>query len=439
MATISFVYYFSKTKSLSMRWLLIFIIIYLVIFDRGAIIEYRLYSKIQVSDLVLAIFGYYTILQYPRYYRENGKVPLQKHVSLYFIIGMSSIILTYIEMGYQEGFLSLLRVKLMFITSFTFFATLPRSDRSIIKIIEIIYPVIALLSLYSILYPFIDAQAGGTVRDASIGGWNRTGAYLLVPASCFLPIIFSYNQIHKRQSFVKKAFPYVIAFGIILSISKSTIFTAAIAILIYWALSDNRNLHYMKVKRKLLIYVIAAGLLAVSISSVYKSGDNYFTIFAERVERGVGEMGFLDEDAIGWRGFELLQVPILLNSNPFFGRSYDVTLYNEVKYLNETNRGYRQHADSVVHTGFVIMLWQGGLIGLSLFIMILIHMYNLLRVSFRKNKPGSIFVSVASFTLAWIIVQLLLNDFSRNYGSIMLGFMFGLNSMLLNINQQKSE
>ena len=112
-----------------------------------------------------------------------------RYLILFVFLSFISVLLTYLEIGYQDGLLQILRNRIIILVSFLFFSTISLRPDAIDRIIATLKPILILLSIYTIIYPLLSKSTTGIVSDINVGGWNRTGAYILVPAACYFPVL----------------------------------------------------------------------------------------------------------------------------------------------------------------------------------------------------------------------------------------------------------
>jgi hypothetical protein len=415
--------------NITWKWLFVHTILFFVLFNRNNVFSYKFYGSIQIIDICLLIMIGYIYKQIRLFNKSTWRLYSFRYLILFVFLSFISVLLTYLEIGYQDGLLQILRNRIIILVSFLFFSTISLRPDAIDRIIATLKPILILLSIYTIIYPLLSKSTTGIVSDINVGGWNRTGAYILVPAACYFPVLLI--ERFKNTQWQSTFNIIIVLSAIILTISKSTILTFIYATALYlWY--DWRNISISSYVQKYGFATLIISLLIVILPGIYNVQNNYYEIFLQRLQNGIEELGFSHEDDKSWRGYELMQLQRINDVAPVFGRAYDRTLYHEVGYLNNKRVGYEMHAGSLVHTGVVIMIWQGGYISVFVFLLMLMFAHFQYRKYTRATSLNYKYSAEFIFALAWLSTQLMLNDFSWHYGAIIYGLMLSIFSLIIN-------
>lgn len=415
------------------QWLFIIVLLYFVLFSRLSLYDIKIIGPIQTIDIVLVVMVYYVFRNWKYKPDRSSRYVFIRYLLLALVFALISIVQTYYDIGFKDGLMQMIRNRLIVLIAFLFFSTIPLFKNPMNKFIDILTPIAVLLSVYTMIYPFLSGAMSGIISDMNLGGWNRSGAYILVPVSCFVPVLL--DKLQKKHSMMIYMQIGIVLLAIILSISKSTIFSLIISISIYVVLGRKQiNVKYLIKKYSVLF--ISLGVIIAILPKLYNMQQNYFTLFGERLANGLEELGIEDAANTSWRGYEILQLRNVLGSNPVFGKAYDDEIYSEVEYLNNKRAGYRVHVGGYIHTGIVLMIWQGGLSIVIVNLLFLLYLYNTYYQSGKKIHQITFEHGPFAFALSWLITQYMLNDFIFHHGAIWSGLMYAIIALSLDASRR---
>jgi hypothetical protein len=274
---------------------------------------------------------------------------------------------------------------------------------------------------YFVFY-FLIVNYFGIGYEMYIGG-VKTGYYslngLYVPVFCLILISFFYQKISNRKVKVITFIFALLSIAILLAILKRTLlvilFLGLIALILY-----NFNLRFLS---KLGFTLLFSGI----IFFMYFYSDFQKT-FESRESRFNTEYNILNEGRIT----ENFHIYSLMKDNAWeliFGTG---EVFNDRKYIAYTF--YEE--DREVHSSYARIFWNGGFLGLALFLYFYWIQIKVLYVSFKlfRNKLNP-FKLLFYFGLVFVLLRFI-SDFSSGitylgynaFSYFLLGFLFSLNS-----------
>jgi hypothetical protein len=415
------------------QWLIVIVLLYFALFNRLSVYDIKIIGPIQIIDIILIIMAAYILKHWSYKPDRSSNYVFISYLLLALVFALVSIVLAYYAIGYKDGLMQMIRNRVIVLVAFLFFSTIPLFKNPVEKYIDIFIAIVTLLSIYTIVYPFYSGAMSGIVSDMNLGGWNRSGAYILVPVSCFVPVLL--DKLLKKTTITIYIQLGIVLLAIILSISKSTILSLVLSLSIYTVVGRNQIKMKYLIKKYSVLF-ISVGVIIVILPKIYNMQQNYFALFGERLANGLEELGFEGEPSTSWRGYEIIQLRNVLETNPIFGKAYDDEIYSEVEYLNNKRAGYRVHVGGYIHTGIVLMIWQGGLSIVIAKLLFIIYLYNAYYQSVKNNQLSTVEHGPFAFALSWHITQYMLNDFMWHHGAILSGFMYAIIALSLDANRR---
>ena len=427
-------------------WFTFAVLFISICFYREYVLDYLIGSKLLLADVLLAIV---LIVIFWRLKKHNiMKVSLFIPLTMLFIFFLLSAAVCKNTIGGSEGLLTFLRFKIYHYVFFLFFAGFEPSRKNLLLFIKILLCCCLVLVIYANLGPFFikDSEGMGILNDSASGGINRFGAYILVPIACLMPCLYYLI----KQPFIKQYQQYILLIlivgflSILLSFSKSTIGSLLLTWFIFIFVAKRMGKPVNILKQFNISSILGIGFILIIfslITSELLGSESFFSLMSERVDSGIKEFGLHGDEEMGWRGFEVVVGFSGLQSYPWFGKGYDYDLWKNVGALVSLQSGYnpKDGMNEVVHTGTAIWMWQGGIIGILLFLNILRQLLKKAGQISKIRKISFFDVGLVTFAFSWIFSMLFLNDFNQTSGSIYFGFMFGFASFVLSYMYNNNE